>query len=77
MVVAFDLGDLFTSRQVRDRLHHAECLAGKELDLDALTKVLISIKGVTLSMHATERLDGKIRVDFGESPAPLKRSPRP
>jgi len=72
MVVAFDLGDLLTSRQVRDRLQHAESLAGKEVDLGALTKVLTSLKGVTLTVKATERLNGKIRVDFGESPAPLK-----
>jgi len=72
IVVAFDLGDLFTSRQVRDRLHHAESLAGKEVDLDALTKVVTSMKGVTLTVQATDRLNGKLRVDFGESPTPLK-----
>ncbi len=72
MVVAFDLTDLLTARQVRDRLHHAESLAGKELDLGALTKVLVSVKGVTLSMSATDRLDGTVRIDFGESPALLK-----
>ncbi len=72
MVVAFDLQDLFTSRMIRDRLHQAESLAGKEIDLDALTKVLTSLKGVTLSMQATDRLNGKLRLDFGESPAPMK-----
>jgi hypothetical protein len=72
MVAAFDLGDLLTSSQVRDWLHHAESLAGKELDLGALTKLFVSIKGVTLTMSVTERLDGTIRIDFGESPAPLK-----
>jgi hypothetical protein len=30
------------------------------------------MKGVTLSVQATDRLDGKIQVDFGESPASLK-----
>lgn len=73
MVVAFDLGDLFTSRMIRDRLHQAESLAGKEIDLDALTKVLTSVKGVTLTMQATDRLNGKIRLDLGESPAPMKQ----
>ena len=72
VVVALDLGDLFTSRQVRDLLHGAESLAGKEIDLDAITKVLTSIKGVTFTAQATERLNGKMRVDFGESPSPLK-----
>jgi hypothetical protein len=72
VVVAFDLGDLFTARQVRDRLRRAESLAGKDVDLDALTKALISIKGVTVTVHATDRLNGKLRVDFGESPTPLK-----
>jgi hypothetical protein len=73
VVVALDLGDLFTSRQVRDLLHGAESLAGKEIDLDAITKVITSIKGVTFTVQATDRLNGKIRVDFGESPSPLKQ----
>ncbi len=72
VVVALDLGDLFTSRQVRELLHGAESLAGKEIDLDAITKVITSIKGVTFSVQAAERLTGKMRVDFGESPTPLK-----
>ena len=50
MVIAFDFGDLFTSRMIRDRLQRAESLAGKQVDLGALTRVLTSIKGVTLTM---------------------------
>jgi len=73
IVAAFDLGDLFTSRQVRDRLQRAESLAGKELDLDALTNLLTSLKGVTLTVQATDRLYGKMRVDFGESPSRFKQ----
>jgi hypothetical protein len=72
IVVALDLGDLFTSRQVRELLHGAESLAGKEVDLDAITKVLTSIKGVTFTVQAADRLNGKMKVDFGESPSPLK-----
>ena len=72
IVVALDFGDLFTSRQVRDLLHGAESLAGKDVDLDAITKVITSIKGVTFTVAATDRLNGKMRVDFGESPSPLK-----
>ena len=72
-MVALDFGDLFTSRQVRDLLHGAESLAGKEIDLDAITKVITSIKGVTFTVQATDRLNGKMRVDFGESPGPLKQ----
>ena len=37
-----------------------------------LTKVLTSAKGVTLTMEATDRLHGKIRLDLGESPTPIK-----
>jgi hypothetical protein len=72
MVAAFDLRDLFTSRQVRELLHHCESLAGKRVDLDALTRVLTSVKGVTLTLQATDRLKGKVRVDFGESTAPIR-----
>jgi hypothetical protein len=72
LVAAFDLSDLLTSRQVRDLLHHAESLAGKNLDLDVLTKVLTSVKGVTMTVEASDRINGKVRVDFGESAAPLR-----
>src|SRR4029079_19551012 len=72
IVVAMDLGDLLTSRLVRDRLKHAESLAGKQVDLDTLTRVFTSIKGVTMTVEATERLNGKIRLDLGESSAPIK-----
>src|SRR5262249_55573001 len=65
IVVALDLSDLFTKSMMREALHRADCLAGKELDLDALTTVLTSVKGVTLSLRATDRLDGTIQVDFG------------
>ena len=34
--------------------------------------MLTSIKGVTFTVEATDRLTGKMRVDFGESPTPLK-----
>jgi len=77
MVVAFDLGDLFTDRMLRERLRRAESLAGKNVDLDVLSKVFASVKGVTLAMEAGENLEGRIRVEFGESPAPLKEIARP
>jgi hypothetical protein len=72
MVVAMDLTDLFTPRMVRDRLHRAESLAGRNVDLDTLTRVLTSAKGVTMTMEATDRLHGKVRLDLGESAAPIK-----
>jgi hypothetical protein len=42
MVIAMDLTDLFTPRMVRDRLHRAESLAGKNVDLDTLTSSTVS-----------------------------------
>ncbi len=72
MVFALDLTDLFTPRMIRERLRVAESLKGRKLDMDVLTKVITSAKGVTLTMEATERLNGKIRLDLGESPTPIK-----
>jgi hypothetical protein len=72
MVVAMDLADLFTTRMVRDRLRRADSLAGKNVDLETLTRVLASARGVTLTMEAADRLHGKIRLDLGESAAPIK-----
>jgi hypothetical protein len=76
IVAAIDLGDLLTSRQVRDQLHSASSLAGKDVDLDALTRLLTSIKGVTFTVEAADRLNGKMQVDFAESPASMKHVAR-
>jgi hypothetical protein len=72
MVVAMDFGDLLTSRLVRERLHRAESLAGKQVDLDSLTRAITAVKGVTLTVQATDRLNGKITVDLGGSPTQVK-----
>ena len=71
MVIAMDLADLLTPRMVRDRLRRAESLAGKNVDLETFTRVLASARGVTLTMEATDKLLGKVRLDLGESAAPL------
>jgi hypothetical protein len=76
IVAAIDLADLFTSRQVRDRLHTAQSLAGADVDLDALTRLLTGIKGVTFMVEAAERLNCKMEVDFAESPAGMKHIAR-
>jgi hypothetical protein len=77
IVAGFDLADLFTSAQVRDQLRNAECLAGKEIDMDAITQALTSIRGVMFGAEATDRLAGSIRIDFAESPAALKEVAKP
>src|SRR5262245_9388949 len=77
IVAAFDLTNLFTNRMIRDRLHNTESLAGKNVDMDALTKVLTSIRGLTFTVEATERLTGKLRIDLAESPTPLKEVAKP
>jgi hypothetical protein len=76
MVIAFDMGDVLTTRMVRDRLHQAESLAGKNLDLDEVTKVLLTIQGVTLTVTAADRLEGRVRIDFAGSPTPIKNIAR-
>jgi hypothetical protein len=77
IVAGFDLADLFTSTQVRDQLRTAECLAGREIDMDAITQALTSIRGVMFSAEATDRLNGSIRFDFAESPRALKEVAKP
>jgi hypothetical protein len=72
MVIAMDVADLLTTRMVRDRLRRAESLAGRNVDMDALTRVLSTAKGITMTMEATDRLHGKIRLDLGDSGAPIK-----
>jgi hypothetical protein len=77
IVVVMDLKDLLTPRIVRERLQRMESLAGRNVNLDTLTRVLTSARGVTLTLAASDKLEGKIRLDLGQSPAPIKDVAKP
>ncbi len=70
IIVAMDLKHLFPVAFVRSRLDAAPSLAGKTVDLDQLAGALASIRGVMLGVTVTDRVYGKIKIDF-EQDVPL------
>ncbi|MFV1965681.1 MAG: hypothetical protein ACC628_09685 [Pirellulaceae bacterium] len=67
VVMAMDLQDVVTPGPIRERLNSMRALEHHEnVDLDALTQLLVSLRGVTLGITIGEKPFGKIKVDFGQ-----------
>ncbi|HWE35215.1 MAG TPA: hypothetical protein VG406_01485 [Isosphaeraceae bacterium] len=64
--LALDLQDLLATPQVRAALRRSPTIAAKKVDIDRVSKVIASLKGVTCSVKADDTLYGTVRVDFGE-----------
>jgi hypothetical protein len=66
LIMAMDLRDVLESGRVRQRLDAAEALKHHQnVDLEALTDVLVSLRGVTLGITFAEKPYGKLKIDFG------------
>jgi hypothetical protein len=66
LIMALDLEHVFPPEYIRQRLESFEALKDKNVDLDALSKQLASIRGVSLGVTVAESRFGKIKVDFNE-----------
>jgi len=64
IIMAMDFSNVFSPAYVRSRLETSETLQGRDVDLDQVSEVLASIKGVTLGVTINESLYGAIKVDF-------------
>ncbi|MFO0868417.1 MAG: hypothetical protein U0935_05665 [Pirellulales bacterium] len=74
VIMALDLSDIVSYDHVRKALADSEI--GKdesEEQLDAIAKVIASVRGVMFGVTLKDRMFGKIRVDFGEDAAPLAK----
>ncbi len=65
IIIALDLEDALIPDVVRERVRASSALAGEQVDIDRLTEVICSVKGVMLGIRIGERLSGKMNVDFG------------
>jgi hypothetical protein len=54
-----------------------ETLKGRQVDLDELSKVLASARGMTLGITLAEKPFGKIKLDFGQDASLLKDFAKP
>lgn len=77
IIVAVDLKHVFPVEFIRSRLGAAKLLQGQNLDLDQLSAALASIRGMTLGITITDRIYGKIKVDFEQDVSALKDLAKP
>ena len=70
IIVAVDLKHVFPVAFIRGRLGSLKTLQGQNLDLDALSTAMAGVKGMTLGITVTDRVYGKVKVDF-EQAVPL------
>lgn len=79
IVIAIDLQDVTCATKVRRRLadEKFDSLEGKGIDLDKLSQVIGSIKGVTLSVAIEQVATCKGTVDFGQDTAVLAGNAKP
>lgn len=78
VMLGLDLSGMVDIQLIQQNLGRSQTLkARKNLDRDAVAKVLASLEGVALGVKATNVLNAKLRVDFGESPALLADFAKP
>ncbi|MCU0982974.1 MAG: hypothetical protein MUF25_27750, partial [Pirellulaceae bacterium] len=70
IIVAVDLKHVFPVAFIRSRLDSFPILQGQNVDLDQLSTALASVKGLTLGITVTDRVYGKVKLDF-EQAVPL------
>jgi hypothetical protein len=71
ILMALDLTDSVSPAELRKRLARSQTVQEKKPDLDALIKVLASIRGVKLTLHVNEQIAGELTVSFRENADPL------
>jgi hypothetical protein len=64
VIMAIDFENAFSQKLIRGRLDSLQAMAGKEVDLDQMAKLLSSMRGVTLGITIKERAFGKLKIDF-------------
>jgi hypothetical protein len=64
IVMAFDLQDAVPPDVIRAKLATSAALAGKNIDLDAATKALASLRGMSLEVAFTDGTFGRLMVHF-------------
>ncbi len=72
-LVAFDLTDAFDRETIRAAIDDSPTVLAAQPNVDALTKTLASLRGVSLGVAVTDSITGTIRVDFGLDPTPHRR----
>jgi hypothetical protein len=77
IIMALDLTDSVSRDRIRNGIEKSTVLRGKSVDLDAAADVLASLRGITLGVRVTNRIYGKLKVDFGRDIGVLKDVAKP
>lgn len=64
VIMAFDLKNIIRPAEIHAAVERSEILKG--IDPVAATKVLSSLRGITLGVGVRNRIQGKLNIDFGE-----------
>lgn len=77
IIMAIDLQHLMSAKEIRDHLDNLASLKGKQVDLDQLSKMFASIRGVTLGITISDHVHGAIKVDFDQDVTLMKDFAKP
>ena len=77
VVLAIDTTDMFDAGQVKAKLGKADSLKGKADQVPALAGLFAGLKGVTLTVRATDKLTAEVRLDFARPAAALEAVGKP
>lgn len=77
VVLAVDTTDMFDPAQVKAKLAKADAFKGKAGDVGAVAELLAGLKGVTLTIRATDKLTAELRLDFAGPAAAFEAVGKP
>jgi hypothetical protein len=71
VLIALDLTDVLDPEGVRHRLKSCKALNDKLMNLEQITSVLCSLKGITVTIKPEGDINGEVRLDFAQPAASL------
>ena len=72
IIMAMDLADVLDEARVKEELKDSEVISKAGLDVEAVSRVLMSLHGAMLGVTFGEKPFGSIKVDFGADASLLK-----
>lgn len=77
MLLAVDLTDVLSPRDISEKLAGATWLPSEQTDVDAIAKVVESLRGATLRLAVGEKCQAQLQIDFDAEVAPLGDAAQP
>lgn len=70
VVIAFDMANLVTNVEARTRLFNSKVMTDAKADLDAWTKFVANIQGLSLAIKVDNDYTGQLKIDFSDDVKP-------